>query len=156
MKRPIRLSGILLFCFAAMVGYAQKLEVKSVDHFTIKEIKNKHVVIGFTARVTNHSGKTIRVSVKKGRLYKNGELIGNFEFTEKVKIWKHSDEEIPIKSMVTTVNKLNLLKDGVTMLLGGKVEIRATGMIKGSWFLFSKKRPFEVREKVSLQRLMGL
>lgn len=146
------LIGSLLFAIEKSV-YGQSIQLKNIHDFQIKQIKNRKITIAFTADIENTSRRTIKASIKRGKLYKNDEYIGSFRFLEKVTIPRNASEKLPVLVVVEAENRLNLVKDGLAMLFGNSVTLSATGFVKGRWLVFSKKVPFEIKEQVALKDL---
>ena len=150
---------LILNLFLIVIPYlsdAQDIKINGIDNFRIKGINGNEVTIGFTANIQNTSKRTIKVGIKKGQLFKNDKLAGSFELSEKIKIMKNSEQQIPIVVVVKTEKGLNLLNDGLSLMMGGSVKLKAAGIVKGTWLIFSKKYPFEVQENLSLRDLKGL
>ena len=160
MKIMIKKYGFLVFLITGIILFATRLQVngqsiqlKNISDFQIKQIKNRKITIAFTADIENTSRRTIKASIKKGKLYKNDEYIGSFRFLEKVTIPRNSSEKLPVLVVVEAENRLHLVKDGLSMLFGNSVTLSASGFVKGSWLVFSRKVPFEIKEQVALKDL---
>ncbi len=145
---------IVLILVTGRYSYSQSIQLKNISDFKIKQIKNRKITIAFTADIENTSKRTIKASIKKGKLYKNEEYIGSFRFLETVTIPRGSSDKLPVLVVVEAENRLNILKDGISMLLGNSVTLSANGFVKGRWLVFSKKVPFEIKEQISLKDLL--
>ena len=145
---------IVLILVTGRYSYSQSIQLKNISDFKIKQIKNRKITIAFTADIENTSKRTIKASIKKGKLYKNEEYIGSFRFLETVTIPRGSSDKLPVLVVVEAENRLNILKDGISMLLGNSITLSANGFVKGRWLVFSKKVPFEIKEQISLKDLL--
>jgi hypothetical protein len=146
----------IIFLTISFNTNAQDIKINGIDNFRLKGINGNEVTIGFTANIQNSTSRTIKVGIKKGQLFKNDKLAGTFELSEKIKIKKKSEQQIPIVVVVKTEKGLNLLTDGLSLMMGGSVKLKAAGVVKGTWLIFSKKYPFEVQENLSLRDFNGL
>lgn len=157
LMRPIL--KILVLFFAIILSKplsAQELQFKGIHGFKVKSVEKDKITLVFVTKIENTTGKTLKVKVKNGELLKNDQLIGTYKLEKPVKIKKRSDENLDITLVVTPLGNLNLLNDGVNMMLGKPTEIKVQGSLKGSWLVFSKKYPFSFEEKLSLRGLFGL
>lgn len=140
----------LLSClFSSLI--AQDISVAEIKNFSLEKMDGRELLISFKTRVENPSNKRIGVVIKKGLLYKDGECYGSFKMTKKIKLNKVKEEVITVPIKVTLQKDINAVEEGLQMLLGKQMEIKITGKLKATWFIFWKKYPFEHQEKLSMK-----
>lgn len=141
---------VSLLIFAGQTVSAQNLNIKKPEGLKIESIKGKTVILSFNTTVENVSTKGVGVTIKKGKLYKDGKYAGSFKLLRKIKLKNKGDNMLKVEVKVTLEEDVDLMKEGLAVLMGKKTELHATGMFKATWFIFWKRFPFEMKENVSM------
>ncbi|MFN6946881.1 MAG: hypothetical protein ACK4ND_18190 [Cytophagaceae bacterium] len=152
--KPIIGLILALFLFSLSAS-AQNMDLKNIRGLKVEKLDGNELTLKFNTSIDNTSGTSFGVKIKKGKIYKNGEYLGTFRLIDKIKIKEPGVQNVEVRVLVIMENKPNLLKEGLSMLTGNHPEVHVTGVFKATKFIFSKKYPFEIKEKVSMKSFMG-
>ncbi len=147
------LLALLFFYLTIQLGHSQNIQLGDVQNFKVGNIKDNEMTITFTTTIENMSSKGVGVKIKKGKFYKNDEYYGKFKMPKKLKLKKKGENNLNVTLKITLEKDMNIMKEGLKALSGGPMELKITGMLKATWFIFWKRYPFEYSDKLKLKGL---
>lgn len=153
---------IVVKCFVTLVvwslvqsAFGQNISYEKINNFQIEKMEGKNLTIRFNAELENPSKKRVGITVKKGKIFKDGVYYGRFFLPSKIKLAGKSNGRQEVVAQVVLEKEFNILEEGLTMMLSGrKIDLKISGKLKATWFVFWKKIPFEYQEKISPKDLM--
>jgi len=151
--RAASLAFIILSCLLSQAT-AQDISILEIKNISLEKMDGRELHLSFKTKFKNPSNKRIGVIIKKGLLFKDGECYGSFKMTEKIKLNKTKEEVIIVPIKVTLQKEIDAVQEGLQMLMGKSTEIKITGKLKATWFIFWKKYPFDYQEKLSMKSFM--
>jgi hypothetical protein len=133
----------------------QNISYDKIKDFQIENMEGKNLTIRFNAELENPFKKRLGITVKKGQIFKDGQYYGHFYLPKKIKLMKKSTGQHEVVAHVILEKDFNLLEEGMVMMFSGrKIELKISGNLKATWFIFWKRFPFEYQQKISLKDLM--
>jgi LEA14-like dessication related protein len=100
--------------------------------------------------IKNPNNYKIKVKKMEADMLVNGQQIGKIHLTKKVTLPRRSDQ---LQHFSVQTELSNLLSALPGVLFGGSIKLQLNGYVQGKVFLFSKKFPFQVEEKISSKDL---
>lgn len=160
--KTLKITFSLILCLIAGVSFSQNLDFKKPSNFEIEKFDGKTLIFSFKMTVENANSKGFGVTIKRGKVYKDGEYVGTFKLLKKIKLKKKPKENLFVRGKIEFEKEIDLKKEGkkgLKNLLSGKSggnqsQLKLTGIIKATWFIFWKKFPFEYETSMNLGSFM--
>jgi hypothetical protein len=135
--------------------YGQNIAYDKIKDFQIEKMEGKNLTIRFNAELENPFKKNLGVTVKKGKIFKDGQYFGRFYLPKKIKLRRKSSGKHEVIAHVVLEKEFNLLEEGMVMMLSGrKIDLKISGKLKATWLIFWKRFPFEYQQKISPKDFM--
>lgn len=151
--RRIALSTLILLGFSSCATY-EDLEFERMDGFKLDNIKGREIGMTVGAVVTNPNWFAIKLLPSTVKVYLEGQLIGEVQLNEKVKIRRKQENTLSVPLNAT-------LEDGAMFSLirysmKDTLNIRMTGDVRASVLFLSKKITIDENRKISGKGLKGM
>ena len=149
----LRYLFVVVFFLSVFSSYSQKIQLGDIKNFKVGKIKGNEMTISFTTTIENMSSKGVGVKIKKGKFFKNDEYYGKFKMPKKLKLKKKGKNNLDVTLKIALEKDMDIMKEGLQALSGGPMELKITGTLKATWFIFWKRYPFEYSDKLKLKGL---
>jgi len=116
----------------------------------INKVSKGEIEINAEIQVKNPNNYKVKIKKIEADVLLNGRKITKLDLNKKVVLAKYSDD---VQTFLVKTDLSNILSAAPALLLGGGVNLKMQGYIKGKVFLFSKKVPIEVEKNVSSKDL---
>ena len=155
----------ILFAIVLIVsGLSQlKAQQKGVTYgkpssFKIEEFDGSEMIVNFKMTIANTTSKGFGVTIKRGKVFRDGKHVGDYKLLRKIKIRKKQSDNFQFRLKVTFMEPVKLDMNNLNKLIGngGSSEFKFTGTLKATWFIIWKRWPFEFTQNVSTASLAGL
>jgi LEA14-like dessication related protein len=151
--RRIVLSTLIMLGFSSCATY-EDLEFERMDGFKLDSIKGREISMTVGAVVTNPNWFAIKLLPSTVKVYLEGQLIGEVQLNEKVKIRRKQENTISVPLNAT-------LEDGAMFSLirysmKDSLSIRMTGDVRAGVLFLSKKITIDENRKISGKGLKGM
>jgi len=151
--RRIALSTLVILGFTSCATY-QDLEFERMDGFKLGSIKGREISMTVGAVVTNPNWFAIKLLPSTVNVYLEGQLIGEVQLNEKVKIRRKQENTLSVPLNAT-------LEDGAMFSLirysmKDTLNIRMTGDVRAGVLFLSKKIAIDENRKISGKGLKGM
>lgn len=149
----IALSTLMLLGICSCATY-EDLEFERMDGFKLDSIKGREISMTIGAVVTNPNWFAIKLLPSTVKVYLEGQLIGEVQLNEKVKIRRKQENTLSVPLNAT-------LEDGAMFSLirysmKDTLNIRMTGDVRAGVFFLSKKITIDENRKISGKGLKGM
>lgn len=151
--RRIALSTLVILGFTSCATY-EDLEFERMDGFKLGSIKGREINMTVGAVVTNPNWFAIKLLPSTVNVYLEGQLIGEVQLNEKVKIRRKQENTLSVPLNAT-------LEDGAMFSLirysmKDTLNIRMTGDVRAGVLFLSKKIAIDENRKISGKGLKGM
>jgi LEA14-like dessication related protein len=151
--RGIALCALIIMGLSSCATY-EDLEFERMDGFKLESIKGREISMNVGVVVTNPNWFAIKLLPSTVKVYLEGQLIGEVQLNEKVKIRRKQENTLSVPLNAT-------LEDGAmfTMIrysMKDTVSIRMTGDVRAGVLFLSKKIDIDENRKISGKELKGM
>ncbi len=122
------------------------LEIGDVKSVNINKVSKSDIEINADIQVKNPNNYKVKIKKIEADVFLNDKNITSLNLNKKVVLQKKSDD---VQAFLIKTELSKLLSLAPALLMGGGINLKMKGYIKGKVFLFSKKVPVEVEKKVS-------
>ena len=149
----IALSTLMLLGICSCATY-EDLEFERMDGFKLDSIKGREISMTIGAVETNPNWFAIKLLPSTVKVYLEGQLIGEVQLNEKVKIRRKQENTLSVPLNAT-------LEDGAMFTLirystKDTLSIRMTGDVRAGVLFLSKKIAIDENRKISGKGLKGM
>lgn len=156
---PFRLSSLFLaLCFPFFTGCFSTLpvEIRKIDKLNVNSTGN-NADISFDLMLHNPNNWGFKIVNVETAIQIDQHPLGKVELPKNFKIKRKSDAGLPIRISTTTQELLNLLPGSLGVLLGSQsMDAIVSGKITFGKFIFRKKYPFELKQKLDSKALKSV
>ncbi len=132
-------------------GSNDPIEIGRITGFKVDKLQKDFVKASFNIEIKNNTGRSFNVKLKKGKLRKNDDRLGDLKLQNKIHISNEQKSTVTLKVKVQFDEPLNLMKEGAQALFSKKAPAYSfSGIIRVSKFIFVKKIPFEFSKQLNL------
>jgi len=122
------------------------LEIGDVKSVNINKVSKSNIEINADIQVKNPNNYKVKIKKIEADVFLNDKNITTLNLNRKVVLQKKSDD---VQAFLIQTELSKLLSLAPALLMGGGINLKMKGYIKGKVFLISKKVPVEVEKKVS-------
>ncbi|HRH67229.1 MAG TPA: hypothetical protein PLU53_13080 [Bacteroidia bacterium] len=146
----------ILILFLSSCFSTLPVEFKKIDQLSISSGENK-AAVNFNLLLKNPNNWGFRIITVETEMLIDRHSLGNVILPKNFRIKGKSEAGIPIQITTTTQDLLAVLPGSLATLFGSQsMDAVVKGNITFGKFIFRKKYPFELKQKVDRKLIMGV